>query len=294
MKALPYILVVSLLSWMGSAAWAAVGRPVMDSAGNIIDAQSHIKTPRLETSDRIRILLEKHNTFPISNWAGFRLKFHIRDSKEVSVTPGSTLFGIAAVATPAGGTATVRTAGSLVEPDFPQSTLTPRSSFTRFRTVWHPRAQQSGRHLPPSAWFPLVDLELHAKSTTPKNNSDVDLTVMAWNIRHLRGTPGSTTFEPSALVWADSDYVPHQPEPGGILQLPPPIPTDATNGHWVHIPFPWHVPPGMGISNFVATLAGTAFIGIEHVPEPMTAVMAGGGVLLLVCGWGLRRRRLSM
>jgi hypothetical protein len=170
---------------------------------------------------------------------------------------------------------------------FPQSDPSVQS-VAFFRTAWDPSAPNSGRPLPQSQIVPLANFVPHAKNTTPRNNSDFDLTVMAWNIRHILPGPGSTQVPPSALVWATSQYEPNQAD----FHLPTPIPTDYPNGHWVHIPFTWHMPAGLG-SNFVATLAGTAFIGIEHVPEPVTALLAGGGALLLACSWGLRKRRMA-
>src|SRR4249919_1007547 len=140
-------LAVCLLTAFGNSAWAVVGQPVMGPGGIVIDTKTAIKTPPLRTSDTFHVPVELHNTFPITNWAGYRVKFHILDGTEVSVTPASILYGIG----PAGGPLP----GPLVSPNFPQSTVA--QSLTVFRTVWDPSAPNSGRLLPASAWFSLVD-----------------------------------------------------------------------------------------------------------------------------------------
>ena len=79
-------------------------------------------------------------------------------------------------------------------------------------------------------------------------------------------------------------------------------------GRWVHATQPktFHlgdVVPGAPTPSFTgsphlgswfyATLAGTALIGIEHVPEPATGMMVIGGVGAMLMGIRSRRRRQS-
>jgi hypothetical protein len=289
MNALRYILVVCLLIGMGSAAWADVGVAVMGPDGTIIDAITDFKTPPLRTSDKFRVVIDKHFKMDVFDYAGFRLKFHILDSKEISVTPDSTLFGSAPPPLTPGAPTSAHIKLPLVSPDFPQSTPMVQS-VPFYRTHWEDNAQNSGRFVMASKWVPMAAFSLHAKNTNTGANSDVDMTVMAWCIRHLGPGQGSTTFEQSALVWAPSHFT---PQPGNPLPTDP-IPFDDPNGQWKHIPFPWHVPLGFPGSNFVATFAGTVAIGLEHVPEPMTALLAGSGVLMLLGSWGLRKRRMAV
>ncbi len=288
MKAIPYVLVVCLLFALASTSWASVGVAIMDSEGNIVDAITNFKTPPLRTSETFRVVVDKHIEEDITNFAGFRLKFHILDGKEISLATTSSLYGFVPTMTPAGGTKTVTVpTGPLVPPTFPQSTQA--ATVSHFRTVWHPKAQQSGVSKKATDWVGMARLDLHAKSTDMGQNSDVDMTVMAWCIRHLRPGQGSTQFERSVLVWAPSHFT---PQPGNPLPTDP-IRFDDPNGQWKHINFPWHVPTNFFGSQFIATFAGTALIGLEHVPEPMTAALVGSGALLLVCSLGLRWRRLA-
>lgn len=295
MNALRYILVVCLLFGMGSVSWAATfGVAVMDASGNIVSASDKFKTPPLRTSDTFRVVIDKHFSAAMAmpNWAGYRIKFHVIDGKEVSVLPTSTFYKTDTVLTPAGGTTLVLAGSSpLVPTDFPQSAGA--TSLSVFKTWFNGAAQNSGKTPPISKWMPVAGITLHAKNTDIGENSDFDLSVMAWCIRHLRPGQGSTQFEESALVWASSHYVPQRTDQGNLV-LPQPYPPDYPGQHWVHIPFPWHVPVGFPGSQFIATFAGTVFIGLEHVPEPMTGVLAGGGVLLLLGSWGLRRRRMAV
>jgi hypothetical protein len=221
---------------------------------------------------------------PVSNYAGYRVKFHITDGKEVSVLPTSTFYKTEMVTTPAGKTPVIVGASPL---DFPQSL--PGQSLTIVKTFFNSAAANSGSAPEESKWIPMAKLDLHAKSTNMGQNSDVDMTVMAWCILHLRPGQGSTQFRRSALVWATSNFQPSPEQP--IPSLGPHF--NDPNGQWKHIPFTWHLQPGFG-SQFVATFLGTVTIGIEHVPEPIAGVMAGSGLLLLICSWGLRKRRLAV
>jgi hypothetical protein len=289
MKAIPYILVVCLLSWTCSPVMATVGVAVMGPDGTIIDAISAFKTPPLRTSDKFRVVIDKHFPTDVTDYAGWRIKFHILDSKEISITPDSTLFGSVPPTITPGAPTSAHAKLPLVPADFPQSTPSVQT-VPFYRTHWEDGAQNSGRFVMGSKWVPMAAFSLHAKSTDNGQNSDVDMTVMAWCIRHLKPGPGSTEFHESALVWAYSNY---NPTPENPLPTQPGPPPGYPGAHWVHLPFPWHVGEGIG-SHFIATFAGTVTIGLEHVPEPMTGVLAGAGTLLLIGSWGLRRRRMAL
>ena len=223
---------------------------------------------------------------PVTNYAGYIVKFHITDGTEVSVLPSSVFYKTEMVTTPMGTHQTPVIVGASPL-DFPQSL--PGQSFTIVKSYPTMDAPISGSAPEESKWIPMAKLDLHAKGTNIGQNSDVDMTVMAWCILHLRPGQGSTQFRESALVWALSNFQPTPEQP--IPSIGPHI--DDPNGQWKHIPFGWHNPGGIG-SQFVATFLGTVTIGIEHVPEPVTGVLAGGGVLSLLCGWGLRKRRLAV
>jgi len=291
MKAVPYVVVVCLVFGLASTSWAAAsfGVAVMDAAGNIISSEKDVKSPRLRESDTFSVLVDKHFAPmlpPVTNYAGYIVKFHITDGTEVSVLPTSTFYKTEMVTTPMGTHQTPVIVGTSPL-DFPQSL--PGQSFTIVKSYPTMDAPISGSAPEESKWIPMAKLDLHAKGTTIGQNSDVDMTVMAWCILHINQGQGSTQFRESALVWATSNFQPTPEQP--IPSIGPHL--NDPNGQWKHIPFTWHLQPGFG-SQFVATFLGTVTIGIEHVPEPITGVLAGGGVLLLVCSWGLRRRRMAL
>ena len=140
---------------------------------------------------------------------------------------------------------------------------------------------------------------------------------MAWNVIHTQPGTGSTTYGPSVSVWAPSTWTPTEyhvtfyPKPNApaasefttvnvgsttisyhwqTSDLILPTGTPTANWSWKHVDFPWHLPPGTG-SNFLAILAGTALIGIEHVPEPASGLALAGGIGCLLVGALVRRKR---
>ena len=121
-------------------------------------------------------------------------------------------------------------------------------------------------------------------------HSDVDLTVMVWNIHHLV----STELQP--ILLRESDYVYGTPawNPVTLSEFPP-LPPPPGGGTWYHVSQTktFQKVAGLPGSAFYATLVGTARIGIEHVPEPATGLMLMGGVGSLLWGLRARRRRLS-
>lgn len=233
-----------------------------------------IKTPPLKDSDIFRF--QVHNPRSIPNWAGTYLKIHVKDNTEADVVGvNSPLFG-----------GTIPILNPLGDPS---ANRISQPFSTRF-LIPSPGALNSGMLLPTSA--PLWTITLHAKNTS-RTNSDIDYTIMWANVMHLVPGQGSTQFPGSFSVWATSNWNPlEQHGLDSTLHLPAPLPLpNVENGHWVHVPFTWHVPPGQG-SNFVRHWT-TVNLGIEHVPEPMsTAVWLGGSAFCLAMGCWTRRRRL--
>jgi hypothetical protein len=230
------------------------------------------KTPPLADTDTFAITLEMHFKGPIPpkvGWAGAIMKLHILDATEVDIAgffPDPAFTGLA------------------VGP-FGTSPFGPSSnnleSAPLFFTFWYDgpggtTPLQSGFVSPDSAWKNLGIMLLHAKNTTPLNNSDIDVTAMFWNIWHIRAGPtGNSQF----VQLGPSDF---------LRQGTPASPY----GTWIHVTGhqTFHLTSALA-SNFYATFANTLFIGVEHVPEPSSAVLLGGGFLALGCY--ARRRRLA-
>jgi hypothetical protein len=251
------------------------------------------KTPPMTDSQTISVPLAVHMSPTKTNWAGFFFKLHLVDPSELDVTGMAPNTGLSGSVPP--------------YPFGPPSSGVASSPL--FFTFWHVAAQQSGITIPSSVVFPVGTLFLHAKNTTPINNSDTDLTAMVWNIFHLRcpelGCTGSSylTIPQSGYVYANrtllhgthSTIVPQTTNPLLAGQVPT-SPAHVGQGKWIHNNGPaaqLHIPPGQG-SFFYALPAGTAALGIEHVPEPATAVLLGGGFLALGASGWLRRRRLRL
>jgi hypothetical protein len=141
----------------------------------------------------------------------------------------------------------------------------------------------------------MTALVLHAINTnTSGNDSQYDLYVDGWNIRHIVGA-GSTMIllrEYEDMVWATSNW-----DPGtnpDDFDWPLPIPPDHPDGHFVSVPYSIsiHITSGLA-SQFYATLAGKATIDIQHVPEPAMGALVLGGVACLLMGRRARKRRLT-
>ena len=269
------------------------------TAGSALAQVTTIKTPPLAASDTtiIPIFVNIPPTPPWAGWAGSVMKFHLLDATELDVLDiVTTVGGFAPLTVPT--VAVSLTPGGVVSPFGPTSSnvaSTP-ASFNFFYAT-----PPSGFSWPTGgASFP-ASLALHVKNSTIGNNSDIDLSVMLWNIFHLRSATTfaslTITLDPSALIWVNSSIT-------DIGQLHTAMsslgfsnanggPLDNTFGHWLHITNPtmFHL-DGFG-SAFYATFAGTVNLGIEHIPEPTTAMLVGGGFLLLGASRYARRRRLS-
>lgn len=237
-------------------------------------AQQTIKTPPLKDSDVFKF--QVHNPGPIPNWAGSYLKIHVLDNAEADVV------GLKNPFTPV--------TLPLISPvGDPSHNIV---SVPHLFTYIDPRGPQSGIQVPASA--PLWTITLHAKNTSPRNNSDIDYTIMWRNIIHL--PPAETThmipIPASFSIWAPSTWNVSN------NALPQPIPLQDPLGQWKHFvqAHTFHVPePGYHGSNFIRSPWNAVNLGIEHVPEPMsTAVWLGGGAFCLAIGCWTRRRRLRV
>jgi hypothetical protein len=255
---------------MTTVAFADVGQPVTGGTG----VDPDIKTPLMADSDVTTVTLGVHLPVAVPNWAGALFSVHVGDPTEVDVD-------------------TVGACGPNIMPTAIASPFGPRSenvgSQAMMFTAWHMQASASGMSLPASQVQTFANMCLHAKNTDPIYNSDVDLTVVGWNIRHLFPGPGSTnlTLKPSDWVYGTPNWDPIE------MSEFPTDPPEPGQGVWYHLNAEkiFHLPGGIG-SAFYATLAGTATIGIEHIPEPASGLMVLGGIAGLIMGHRARRRRV--
>ncbi len=276
-----------------AAAVVAVAIPVASLGDTVgIDTGSgpvsDFKTPPMQSSQTINLPISVHFGAPnpaYAGWAGAFMQVHLADPNEVDVVQ----------ILPAGG----HFGGSGPYPFGPPSAGAPSAAL--FFTIWNNNAPQSGINVNPSLVVPFGTLALHAKNTTPINNSDFDLTAIVWNIFHLRGpAPGSTLIPlpQSAYVYANPSTNPI-PNSFTANTLPVPLaPPAIGSGVWRHqnrvVTKFLHVPSGHPGSFYYAIKAGTVKVGIEHVPEPATGMLLVGGLALLGTSRYLRRRRLQL
>jgi hypothetical protein len=256
-----------------------------------------IKTDPLATSDSVQLGVSTHIPFA-PRWAGYAgaiVKAHLLDNQELDVTGFHPLLP---VRTPSGRLP----ASTFISNPFgaPSANL---QSVPIQVTYWQLNARQSGINVVPSQLIRLATLTIHAKNTTPANNSDVDATFMLWNIWHLRFFNTISQIVPlerSDQLWVSSNVTLDQlhvttPAFFSAYRFPPlrPTPFDP-NAHWLHLSetLPFHL-TGAG-SAFYATFVGTIGLGIEHVPEPASGLLVAGGVLALALGSHARRRRVRM
>jgi len=250
---------------------------------------------RLRASDTVQIPLGYHHTQPspfYAGWAGYKFTVHVLDNTELDVD-AVTPYPYINPDPPVNGP--IQVAGEPTTNPFG-----PRSqnvvSVPREWKVVHPAAPNSGIFVNASDSYRVADLKLHIKGTNnPAQNSDTDAVVQLWNIWHFREgyTSINVPLRPSDRVWVGSDnQVFHRTD--SAYEIPPTIPQpplSSPDGHWLHItqPMQFHF---YG-SQFYATLADTITIGIEHIPEPVTGVLLGLGVLCAAMGMRSYRKSRS-
>lgn len=168
-------------------------------------------------------------------------------------------------------------------------------------TAWDPQAINSGRStgLPVSTRVPIFWAVIHVKNSQISNNSDFDITVTGQNLYHISAGSSSAVLDASNWVYVPGDSTEspffNDPTHGPSVRvrnargeaLNPDLGLGA--GEWVHLDQSMHAVEEA--SGFIATQfqIGTR-IGIEHVPEPVTAalLLAGAGSLFVA-----RRRRAA-
>lgn len=181
----------------------------------------------------------------------------------------------------------------------------PQASVAKFFTASNPAAQQGtpggGINITPSVNLPLFDLNIHVKNSSPTGNGNTDATFQFWNIWHVRETPGSTfiTLHPSDYVLVHP-FFQNQSQllvaGQSYYQFPSshPVALTATYAHWLHIEetgnFHLFGIPGQ----YVATFLNTAYLHVEHVPEPAGIALLSVGMVCTVVGAVMRRRRRKL
>jgi hypothetical protein len=215
-----------------------------------------VKSPLLTEGQWFGTTWAVHSTLPLPNTAGVLFDLHY-DGHEVSslnVIPHAGLW---------------MPGGAPCLPGSQSSTQTVRLS------MWVPNAQSSGTWLPQSELLGMFCITGNAKNTFTCNNSDIDITLDIWRIRHI--VFPFQYFEESAYFYLTG------------TTLSANWATVPGQGNWVHYTggFTCNVP----CSVFVAThcwIENVAGYGIEHMPEPASMVLMLFGVG--VCLMGRRRR----
>lgn len=245
---------------------------------------------------------------PGAGWAGARVKIHVLDPTEVDVVAlvPAPPYAIRWNGAPWSPVPPGIYPGPVPEPFGPRSNNV--ASVPIIVTLIHPNANNSGINPPFSHVEHLFDLVVHAKNTHPRNNSDIDVTMMFSDIWHTRPreVPGSTVirFPNSVRMWTysvfDNPSIWQQfhifdPPYNSMYRLPEGPPIDSPEGHWVHLPpvtfhnFPGIIPGSQFFAYMVATVIG---LGIEHVPEPVSLALVGIGIACTGMAAFSRRRRL--
>jgi hypothetical protein len=262
-----------IVSLAAATAFGQGGEGGIDNGSMLPPVITDFKTPPMRDSDVIQLPLAIHPAQNKPNWAGYRLSVHVLDASEVDVV-GVTL---------ADGTYYPEPFGA-----WSQNT----QSVVKFFTFWAPNAMASGTQVVGSQNIPAGWITLHAKNTDPINNSDVDLALDFANIRHLMPAQATDTLvlKASWSIWALSQW-----EPTFLPELPYPVTPGNPDASWKHIPFTTtiHFTQSVPGSNFILSALNTAWVGIEHVPEPASVVLLifGGAAvgMSLISRW--RRKR---
>ncbi len=250
-----------------------------------------VKSPPLKDSDTWGTTWMMHVNVPnlpgatgISNYAGFLFDLEY-DGHEVSsliVSPGGHHVGIE-IPGGGGGTFTSNAIGSVITFPGSQSSIQKVSPIALW--IDPGLAIESGINLQNSQIITLMHVSFHAKSTTPANNSDIDIHVSQLGvIRHVPFTQSSQFAHLPASAWV---YVTGDIDPA-LSQIK--WASGPGGGVWKHLSVAKDV--HLQGSAFWATPihnGHAASYGIEHVPEPATFGLLAAGVIAI--GIGRMRRR---
>jgi hypothetical protein len=265
---LPYLLATALLVAWALPAVADTSGPMGGLVPVFPPYFEDAKSPPLRNSDTFATQWGMHITSAFGNYAGFLfdLQYDGNEMSYVNVTPAGPHIGIQVPGVP----------GILPGATFPGSQSSVQVVSPVALWIDPAVAAQSGIYLGSSSLVPLFNITGHAKNTTPLNNSDIDITVSAWQILHIV-TSGDYLLRPGSWVYWDASL--NWAAPG--------------TGTWYYIvgttTVSWFIPQ----SAFVATnryITNTGGYGIEHVPEPVSILLLVGGVGAFATG--RRRRRI--
>ena len=267
----------------------------------------------------------------LTNWAGVLAKIHVRDATEVDVTavklaPGN----VFPIGPPGAPFSMGPLAASPFGPPSMNAQSVP-IVFTALNTAWFRSGitlPTSANYPVVDLDLVVKNSDVGGNSDTDITVMFADIVHNPGFSVRVTGTGGgtiipygSTTFlwDQSLNVFVQSNIQgqqdmhiqPGQGTPlGGVESMYQfPEPAEPQTGHWIHIeePILWHVITGQitlppwtttttfffGGSSLVALpFAATAFIGIEHIPEPTAPLLLAFGVASLVIGFRSRRRRL--
>ena len=245
-----------------------------------------VKTEPLSDGDTFSTTWAMHVRDPEVNYAGFLFDI-IYDGSELSslsLMPAGIHVGIEIPGGNAGGPIGMMLPGIILEGS--QAATTVEGPIA----VWIDpmAAMDSGISLAASDLIDLVKVSGVVKNTTPANNSDIDIDIIARRIKHVPGDPLEDPPVPVLLMASDFLYI----TPGVSTSFGHPrAETGPGWGFWAHVgtTATFFLPP----SAFYATsrsLVNMAGLGIEHVPEPAGITIMLIGVGFLAVGWGRRRR----
>jgi hypothetical protein len=154
-----------------------------------------------------------------------------------------------------------------------QTPLSAQSTLSKL-AVWHPSATNGGTSVSASSIMNLFRLNGYVRNTTAQNNSDIDITIVPYVIRHN---------QTSAMAVLGQSVWMYRTSLGGWAQ--------PGQGTWVHVTTAVSTSlPASAFYAFGGTIVNTGGYGIEHMPEPASLLLLLGGAGAMVTG-RLRRRR---